>query len=185
MTGEQTWPIVCATGHRPQHLHPALHKWVQAQLGYVVRRLRDCHGTTTAISGMALGVDQWWAWEAVVAGLDLWAYVPFPQQPAPWRPDDRARWQWLIEHASRVKTFGRDVDVRMLHARNDGMLADSAAVVAVHRPGKVDGGTATTLRKARSRRMPVILVDPDSRTVTWPAPPESGLFPLAVARGTC
>jgi len=64
------------------------------------------------------------------------------------------------------------------------MIADANAVVAVHRPSKVDGGTASALRKARARRLPVILIDPDFRTVTWPDAPARALFPSATPERT-
>lgn len=160
-----TWPVVAATGHRPQHLSPDAREWIRPELDRVAAKLRDEHGTRVGISGMAIGVDQWWARSVLRAGLELWAYVPFPQQPDPWDDEDRAEWADLIKRAAGVKTFGQSYSVKLLHARNDGMLADADAVVAVHRAAKTTGGTASAVKKATRRRLPIIHLDPDTQTV--------------------
>ncbi|WP_152748233.1 DUF1273 domain-containing protein [Micromonospora sp. RV43] len=126
----------------------------------VAVKLREEHGTQIGVSGMALGVDTWWAQAVLAAGMELWAYVPFPQQPAKWQPADQEEWRRLRALASRVREFGPRYDVRLLHARNDGMLLDAKAVTAVWLPGKKDGGTYSAVRKAGRLRLPVIHLDP-------------------------
>lgn len=160
------WPAVSATGHRPQHLAPAAREWVRGEMGRIAAKLRDHHGMTVGISGMALGADMWWAACLVDAGVDLWAHVPFPQQADPWRPADRDEWNRLLRVAKKLTTYGGYYDVKTLHARNDGMLKASAAVVAVHDPAKTSGGTASAVRKATAAGLPIIHVDPAARTVT-------------------
>jgi uncharacterized phage-like protein YoqJ len=117
------------------------------------------------VSGLALGSDLWWAQAALDAGLELWAAVPFPQQADRWPAADRATWRRLLDQAAKIRTFGQEPSTGLLHARNDGMLDVSAAVVAVWRPSVTTGGTASAVRKAQSRRMPVVHLDPDRRTV--------------------
>ena len=164
-----TWPTVAATGHRPQHLDPGQRAWVRAELRRVVLKLRDQHGLQVGISGMAIGTDLWWADELVRADVALWAHVPFPQQWEPWLPVQRDEWHRLHDLAAKVTTYGDRYDVRLLHARNDGMLAAANAVVAVHKAGKTTGGTASAVQKARQRGLPVVNIDPERRTVTGPA----------------
>ena len=161
-----TWPAVSATGHRPQHLTPAAQEWVRGELQRIVVKLRDEHGMTTGISGMALGTDMWWAAHLVGAGVDLWAHIPFPQQADPWRLADRAEWERLLRVAKKVTTYGGYYEVKTLHARNDGMLKASDLVVAVHDPAKTTGGTASAVRKATAAGLPIIHVNPAARTVT-------------------
>ncbi|MGA3524215.1 hypothetical protein [Melissospora conviva] len=161
-----TWATVSATGHRPQHLTPAEQAWIRAELSRITTKLRDNHSMTTGVSGMALGTDMWWAAELVSARVDLWTHVPFPQQPDPWRSADRAEWERLLRVAKKQTVYGGMFDVKFLHQRNDGMLDASDAVVAVWKRSKTTGGTASAVRKATRRGLPVIHVDPEARVVT-------------------
>lgn len=182
---DPAWPVVCATGHRPQHLAPHAREWACHKLHAAARWLRNEHGTRVGISGMALGTDLWWARAALAAGLDLHAYLPFPAQADRWPADQRAEWQWLLDQAAAVKMVStvdpasRQDAARMLHARNDAMLADSAAVVAVWDPAKSSGGTASAVRKAGRR--PGVWLDPAARTVRTVRP---GGFPTLARKAT-
>jgi uncharacterized phage-like protein YoqJ len=180
MTTAQTWSTVMVTGHRPQHLLGfGEADWVRAELARVVVRLRDEHGMTCGISGMAVGTDLWWAAAVVHAGLKLSAHIPFPQQPDRWRQADRAEWCRLRALADVHTLYGTTYDVRLLHARNDGMLIASAAVVAVWKPSRTSGGTASAVRKARAMGLPVVHLNPERRTVTLldPARADAGSLP--------
>lgn len=58
------------TGHRPQKLggfkpNPT-QTWVRAKLRKTLAEAKKQHPEIEVISGMALGVDQWWAEEALV-----------------------------------------------------------------------------------------------------------------------
>ncbi len=162
----EAWPTVMVTGHRPQHLHPDVRSWVRTELDRLAIKLRDGYGTTTGISGMAIGADQWWASSVLSAGLRLEAHVPFPQQPDKWRAEDRAEWSRLLGLASSTVTYGTDYDVRILHQRNDGMIKASDAAIAVFDPAKITGGTASAVRKLSALGFPVIHVDPVARMTT-------------------
>lgn len=161
-----TWPTVMVTGHRPQHLSPSVHDWVRFELNRLAVKLRDEHGMATGVSGMAIGADLWWADALVTNGVPLWAHVPFPQQPDRWKAEDRVEWQRLLGLAAKTTTYGPDFDVKLLHARNDGMIANSQCVVAVLLPGKTDGGTASAVRKATAVGLPIIHINPEARTTT-------------------
>jgi hypothetical protein len=166
------------TAHRPQHLPSDALDWIAEQLHRIAFKLRDEYGTDTAVSGMALGGDQDWAESAVMAGLALWAHVPFPQQPDPWPAHAQRRYRALLDEASQVNTYGdlaglsgdarKREAVRLLHARNDGMIAVAQVAVAVYRPPLTTGGTASAWRKLWATRLPIIHVNPDTRTVTLP-----------------
>lgn len=160
------WPSVMVTGHRPQHLSPSVHDWVRSELNRLAVKLRAEHGMTTGISGMALGADLWWADALVRSESRLWAHIPFPQQSDPWRQEDRDEWERLLLAAWKLTTYGGMYDVRFLHARNDGMISNSDCVIAVLRPDKTTGGTASAVRKATARGLPIIHINPDARTTT-------------------
>lgn len=173
MTAE-VWPVVAATGHRPQHLTPTQQAWVRAKLRAATTWLRDQHGTKTAISGMALGVDTWWAHAALHAGITLHAYVPFPEQTERWPRPDRDVWAALLGFATHVEYAGelgtltddarRKEAVRLLHRRNDMMLDDATAVIAVLDPAR-RGGTYSAVLKAVRRGLPGVYLNPATMTV--------------------
>ncbi len=169
------WPIVVATGHRPKDLSRDQQAWCQDKLTKAAVWLRDERGCTVGISGLALGVDTWFAQAVVDAGLDLWAYVPFPQQSDPWSPAQRREWERLLSLAVKVVYAGdlgdragdarRREAVRLLHKRNDMMLADCVAVCAVLDVTRKTGGTLSAVRKAVRRGMSGVHLDPVTRTV--------------------
>ncbi|QKW15353.1 hypothetical protein [Verrucosispora sp. NA02020] len=178
------WSTVTVTGHRPQDIPGTAHGWVRAELARVAVKLRDGHGMTTGITGMALGSDMWWADALHRAGVPFVAHIPFPQQPDPWRrrnPEAVTEWHRLRGLADRDRevVYGdlaglaeharKRVVGRLLHERNDGMLRASDAVVAVWRPDKRDGGTYSALVKAHRAGLPVVHINPLARTVTVPS----------------
>lgn len=187
MTAPDYWPTAMVTGHRrpPKGCSP---DWVADRLAYVAEKLRREHGTHTAISGMALFVDQLWAQTALNAGLLLHAAIPYPNQhedpAAPanqdWTDEQKTTWRTLCDQATQVDhVSARDPRnpnerVRMLHARNDFMLAQTRAadgvVVGVWDPEQTRSGTTSCLRKAASAGLPIILVNMVAQTVTMPEP---------------
>ena len=156
---------VMITGHRPQHLSPDQQRWVRDQIARTVAKIQGM-GAAVAISGMALGVDTWWAQAALDAGMSLWAYRPCPQQPNRWPRSDQAVWADLCSRAARVVTMGDSYDVRLFHARNEAMIRDSDLTVAVWDSTKTSGGTASAVAKARQLGKSMVLLDPVARTST-------------------
>jgi hypothetical protein len=60
------------------------------------------HGTRIAISGGAVGSDLWWADVASDAGLKVWLYQPFPQQPDRWTTEWQQHHRRVRERSARV-----------------------------------------------------------------------------------
>jgi hypothetical protein len=169
-----TWEVASATGHRT--LTRKQQTWVLAELARVATKLSWEHGCTTAVSGMALNVDQTWARVAVAAQLRLWAVVPFPGQGDLWTPAEKQSWQEILREADKVIVVSeedprdRSEAAHMLHARNDKMLVVSDVVVAVWDPRRRQGGTWSAVRKAVRRELPIIWLNPMLETVTMPSP---------------
>lgn len=92
-------------------------------------------------------------------------YLPFPQQADNWSPEWRDRHRAACRSAARVAILGTQYRVPLLHARNAWMIRDCQALVAVLDPGKDSGGTYATVATARGR-VPVVLIDPCSRSTT-------------------
>jgi hypothetical protein len=163
-----TWPTVMVTGHRPQHLRPDARLWVRAELDRLACKLRDEHGTTVGISGMAIGADLWWADSVVKAGLDLHAHVPFPQQPSRWPDESKAEWDRLLGLATHTVTYGAHYDVGLLHARNRGMVNASGQVLAVWVSGQ-GGGTRAAIEYAVRQGLRPTWLDPETHRTWWPS----------------
>lgn len=158
---------VMVTGHRPQRLPDDSHQWAEQELERVAVKLRDTCGMQVGISGMALGADTWWGFATLFAWQELWAFIPFPQQPDRWRPEDRARWEELRSRATHEVIVAGEYSVGALHARNDAMLDNADLVVAVLDPSIVGGGTASAVQKAEARGLPVLHINPVHRVTTW------------------
>lgn len=163
----EVYPRAMVTGHRPKYLTESEMAWSQVALHHTAWRLRSVYGTQHAIAGGALGADTIWALAALAAGMHLHLYIPFEDQPNPWPAYDQAVWAELRRKAKTERIIGgKTYDVKMLHARNDAMLADADLVVALYIPGET-GGTASAVAKARSKRQPLLLLDPRGRTIRW------------------
>lgn len=164
------FPRVALTGHRPQGLSPSARAWVPLELERLAVKLRDQHGMRVGISGMALGSDIWWAQATVFAWLDLWAFIPFPQQAERWTPADVALWNEMRSRAAAEVVIAPEYSVQALFARNEAMLNDADLVIAVWNPSSTGGGTTATVQSAVNRGLPIIHLDPDRQTTTLLAP---------------
>lgn len=153
--------IVAATGHRPQHLSLEDGYWLQTEFDRLVDKLNPSLG----ISGMALGVDTWWAVACLSHDVPLHCYIPFKGQEVKWRKDDRLFYEQILAEATEVKYFGEAYNVRLFHVRDRAMVDDSNILVAGWN-GKQAGGTFATREYAVKLDRPIVTVDPARRTVT-------------------
>ncbi len=162
-----TWPVVCATGPRPHHLPPGAEPWVRAKLHDAAVWLRDQCGTTVGLSGMALGVDTWWAQALLDAGLTLGAYVPHPQQDARWPRAARAEWARLrgLADPGHSRMVSDHHHARAMTDRNRALMEDAVAVVAVMDPARRWGGTFDAVRIAHRLGRTGVWLDPVAQVV--------------------
>lgn len=191
----ELWPAVSGTGHRPAtRKHPdgitaAALPWVREKARAGLLWLQRKRGTTDVHSGLALGFDTILAQAALDVGMALHAHIPFEAQAERWPTSDRREWQRLRDAAATVTVYGPDplelvlthpditdayvAAVRLLHARNDGLLdaAQGGVVFACWNAQKRTGGTASAVRKAAQRGLPVLHIDPVTRTVHLPGCP--------------
>ncbi len=175
----ETWGAVSGTGHRPatrkdpDGITPAALPWVKEKARAGLLWLQREHRTTDVHSGLALGFDTVLAQAALDVGMALHAHIPFPQHPAVWPEPDQVEWWRLVGLATTVKTYGATYCVRLLHIRNDGLLdaAHDGVVFACWNAQKRTGGTASAIRKAVKRGLPILHIDPAARTVHAPGCP--------------
>jgi hypothetical protein len=169
MTKTTEWPTVCATGHRPHKLSAGERGWLQQRIPDAVKWLRDERGMRVGVSGMADGVDLWFARAVVGAGLELRAVIPYESQPTKWLPGNRLEWHRLRETAGNPEPLYADPRsaeeaAQFLDERNRVMLRQSDAVLACWIRSR-RGGTRNAVRDAQGRGLPGLHLDPSLRHV--------------------
>lgn len=154
----QTYPIAGGTGHREPHPRPDVEAWLRPTLLKTLRYLRDVHGTTTVISGLALRWDTWLADAALELDLELWGYSPGRWQADTWSPDQKAHWRDLCAAATRMEYAdpGDRYKPAAFHIRNDWIFRDCDLGVTDWRYGTYKGGTYHAMDRAVARRKPVL-----------------------------
>lgn len=148
--------VAAVTGHR--QLSPDQQLFVESEL----ERVMDKLAPQVAISGMALGVDTWWAEIALERGVALHAYVPFPTQASRWPAAAQDRYRGLLELAAEVVTIAPTYRRRVFQERNEAMVDACDVLVGVW-DGRHTGGTWNCLEYARRVGRELVLVDPASR----------------------
>lgn len=156
------------TGHRPADL-PWRYREndprcvaLKSRLAEILRISYD-RGYRTFVSGMALGVDTWFA-ESVLELRDehpdvrLFAYIPFAGQDKLWPTESQARYKSLLMYANEVHAVCQAPSKSAFLARNIAMLDIADAVLAVW--DGTSGGTGHCVRNAIERDLPLLIVDP-------------------------
>jgi len=145
--------IVSFTGHRPQKLggfRPcATHERIRARVRETLLVLKP----TEAVSGMAIGFDQWAVEICVELGIPFVAAIPFPGQELKWPWPSQQHYHSLIKKAARIHVIDPEAPkayweaAQKLHARNHWMVDNSDALVAAWDGSK--GGTAECVKYAQ------------------------------------
>ena len=142
---------VAFTGHRPKALggfnipNPT-YNHVCEQIKQALEELNPAK----AISGMALGVDQWAAQICVDMNIPFIAAVPFDGQDTVWPAESKKVYQSLLDKAERivVVTPGK-YDAWKMQKRNEWMVDNCNVLIAVWNGGSI-GGTANCVAYATS-----------------------------------
>lgn len=116
---------------------------------------------TEVISGMALGVDQWFAEICIGLGIPFTAAVPCDGHESRWPAESQAHYRALLQkaHYVRVVSPGPYAPWKM-QRRNEWMVDNSEMLVAVW-DGSA-GGTANCVRYARQVGREIWRVDPSA-----------------------
>jgi len=143
---------VAVTGHRD--LGPAGADTVRR----VIREIAPTLPRATWLCGGAVGADQLAAHELILHGARLELVLAFPLdvQGARWSPSDR----WRLEAQAAYAECVEVVQVRYrsdgYHRRNRRLVQRADMVLAFWRVGQ-QGGTASTIREAHRRNVPVVV----------------------------
>ena len=162
----------CAyTGHRPEKLpfgndenDPRCKMLKQKIMCETLEMIRN--GVTTFIVGMARGVDTWAAETILMLrmmmpddNIQLWAVIPYDRQALSWSPQDKARYNAILEKADNVEHISHDYYNGCLQKRNRYMVDNATHLIAVYDENQ-GGGTKYTVDYARKKGLNIIIIEP-------------------------
>lgn len=165
--------IIFATGHRPQKLQmPGIEGRVKQLFHWVFQTYKP----TWFITGMALGVNQWSAEEALLLKVPVLAAIPCREQEKFWGKEAKGKYYELLSKvqaaggATQYVTEG-PYEKHVMQKRNEWMADCSNMGVAVF--DGTSGGTANCVRytlemRVRANRpLPILKYDPVSSKSEW------------------
>lgn len=144
-------PVLALTGHRG--LAPGAPALIRQQLEGLVLDYPEA----TWLSGGAVGVDQIAAQALLDLGERVELVLPFPIliQGARWSEAQRELLDGLAVQAASVEVLGSRYHAAGYHIRNRRLL-DRADVLVAFTDGRSTGGTASVIRLAERRGIPII-----------------------------
>lgn len=112
-----------------------------------------------AISGMALGVDQWAANVCIKLGIPFTAAVPFIGQESIWPAESQKTYKRLLAKATEVVIVcPGGYALAKMQTRNEFMVNSCDTLIGVWDGSK--GGTGNCIAYAKSINKPIIIIDP-------------------------
>jgi uncharacterized phage-like protein YoqJ len=152
--------IVAVTGHRPDKIggynfYASKRVWIRDQLMAKLWQLKP----VSAISGMALGVDQDFAYTCVWAGIPFLAAIPFVGQEAIWPEESRQLYNELLSRAyEKVVVSPGGYSAKKMQVRNAWMVNHCDVLIAVWDGSQ--GGTGNCVAYAQSVGRPIERINP-------------------------
>lgn len=152
--------IVAFTGHRPNKLggyklpNPTyIH--VCKSLDQVLRDLKP----EKAISGMALGIDQWAASICAKLGIPFTAAIPFVGQEKIWPEQSKLIYNNLLgKAAEQVIVSEGEYSALKMQVRNEYLVNNCDLLIGVWDGSK--GGTSNCLDYAKSINRKILIINP-------------------------
>ncbi len=153
--------IISFTGHRSQKIggfkipNPS-YNWVCQETEHILRDLKP----EKAISGMALGYDQYAAWICFKLNIPVIAAIPFIGQEKMWNIETQAKYHRLLDKCSEkiIVSDGEYASWKM-QARNQWMVDHGDLVLACFDGS--NGGTKNCIDYATSLNKKIIKIDPN------------------------
>jgi len=154
---------VGVTGHQRLD-HPEAWSWVA---GMMRDELAKMAPPLVAVSSLAIGADQLLARLVSERGGVVHAVLPFADIERTFSPRDRPAYRSLAKQATVevLDTPGTDEDAYLAAGRRVGELSDLMLAVWDGNPAKGKGGTADVVAYAVRRGVPLVHIEPSSRTV--------------------
>ena len=123
----------------------------------------------TAISSLAIGVDQLFASLVMDRGGQLYAVIPFEGYERTFTPLHIETYHRILSKAITVEvlqTQGTDEDAYLAAGKRIVELADLMFAIWNGQPAKGKGGTADIVSYALEKKIPLVHINPQDRTVT-------------------
>lgn len=120
-------------------------------------------GYRNFITGMALGVDTWAA-EAVLElksnypQIKLICAIPYKDQPVSWTFDQQKRYKNILKQSDEQIILDSQNSKEAYFARNRYMVDNSSLVIAIC-DNPPTGGTAYTIRYAKSLNKKIVIIN--------------------------
>lgn len=151
---------IAVTGHRPHKLggySPS--NPLKKRIKEVMAKIIDLLKPEEVISGMALGVDQWWAEVALESGVPVYAAVPFVGQESRWPDSSKEHYRVLMQAATRVKVVCEGgYSAAKMQKRNEWMVDHADVILAIWDGSK--GGTGNCVAYAQKQKKPLLIWNP-------------------------
>lgn len=153
-------PVVAVTGHRPSKIggyefDAPQREWVRQMLRALLAELKPQY----CISGMALGVDQDFAFVCVEMQIPFVAAIPFVGQELSWPHNSKGFYYDLLAHAyCQFVVTGGSYSPHKMDLRNRWMVDNSDILIAVFDGSK--GGTHNCVEYAESKKHEIWRVHP-------------------------
>jgi uncharacterized phage-like protein YoqJ len=151
--------IVAFTGHRPNKLggyklpNPT-YNFICQQIEAELLKLKP----TSAISGMALGIDQWAAFICYKLKIPFVAAVPFKGQEQAWTTASQKTYHQLLKKANeQVIVCEGSYSAQKMQMRNQWMV-DRCDILMAAFDG-TNGGTANCINYAKSINKKIIYIN--------------------------
>ena len=163
------------TGHRPKGLpfgyneRDSRCKKLKKELKKLILNKIKNENVTTFLSGMALGTDMFAA-EIVLElkrkfrNITLTAVLPCRTQAARWNKEAIARYELILAKCDKIIVLQDEYTQSCMPKRNLYMVEHSDCIIAVW--SGTEGGTATTIRFASERHLPVTVLDPTTLMIS-------------------
>lgn len=152
--------FVAATGHRPDKLggydffNPT-RCWIREKIREELLRVQP----TACISGMALGVDQDFAWTAMWMGIPVLAAVPFEGQESRWPASSQEFYRVLLARCYHIEVVCQGgYGAWKMQKRNEWMVDHCNVLLAVWDGSS--GGTGNCVGYANRVGRQMISIDP-------------------------
>ena len=154
--------IVAFTGHRPlkiggYDIPNPIYDTICAEIKKTLLELKP----DQAISGMALGVDQWAAEICVELKIPFTAAIPCFNQDRKWPATSQYKYRKLLKLAEHQVTVTQSYYTHeVMQARNEWMVDNSDILIAVW--NGTPGGTANCVKYAQKQGKRIIRIRPPS-----------------------
>ena len=156
--------IVAITGHRAQHLGGE--GLTNPRKVYVLKQLEEKllqikPKATKAITGMALGVDTWFAEICIKLNIPFVAAIPFVGQEKIWNEQQQRKYHELLmeAHETIVVAEGEYAAYKM-QKRNKWMVDNCDLLLAVF--DGTSGGTANCINYAKTIERSFVIINPEN-----------------------